>query len=481
MYLCSTIVCIYIDKNIILLNSLTMGSIGCYLYFKKICIYIKLSHIYVNKYISFIILLLISVGIETRAQSGFSNAHGDMAPISYALGQTFYKQFSQQLTISEGIEQAYLVRDTIVDDGCEYTPYDNFNFQYGDTLTTGLYTKQNYSHQATYNYDSVSILLLTIHPQHLTTDTILVHENELGENEPGENRDTLTSQFGCDSVIAKMIYVVYCPEDIDDTAAYGVENVPLVLRQPAVLPVPTPLQILSDAPLSVEVGTSRPVVWQIISNSDTLQCTQNVAVHFPPCGGDFTVLDGDSNAYETVRVGADCWTRQNIYTTLYSNGDTVDNPVLYPYPRLDTAHNLQIFGLLYDWYAAVNLPKNSIENPIVNADGEVQGVCPTGWHLPSLTELETLASWSASDLKLEGEFWIGDSPENGSGFSAAPSGIYDADEETPKFLRASAHFWSANSATQESAYQMVISAMCENHLYCEHQKQDGCSVRCVKD
>lgn len=458
-----------------------MGSICCHHHFKNICINIKSTLIYVNKYISISILLLMSISIETRAQSGFSNAHGEMAEVSYTLGQPFYKQYSQQLTINEGVEQAYLVRDTIIDDGCEYTPYDNFNFQYGDTLTTGFYTKQNYSHQATYNYDSVSILLLTIHPQYLTTDTILVHENELGDNEPGEKRDTLTTQFGCDSVIAKMIYVIFCPEDIEDTAAYGVENVPLVLRQPAVLPVPTPLQISSDAPLSVEVGTSRQVVWQIISNSDTLQCTQNVAVHFPPCGGDFTVLDGDSNAYETVRVGADCWIRQNIYTSLYSNGDSVDNPVLYPYPGLDTAHNLQIFGLLYDWYAAVNLPKNSTDNPIVNADGEVQGVCPTGWHLPSLTELEALAVWSASDLKLRGQYWIGDPPENGSGYSAAPSGIYEADEETPKFLRASAHFWSANPASTGNAYKMVISAMCENLLYCEDQKQDGCSVRCVKD
>lgn len=458
-----------------------MGSLRCYHHLKKICIYIKLALIDVNKYISFIILLLILISVETQAQSGFASAHGEMASVSYSLGQTFYKQYSQQLAINEGIEQAYLVRETIVDDGCEYTPYNNFNFQYGDTLTSGTYTKQNYSHQATYNYDSVSILLLTVHPQHFTTDTILVHENELGENEPGENRDTLTSQFGCDSVISKMTYVVFCPEDIEDTAAYGVENVPLALRQPSVLPVPTPLRIMSDAPPSVEVGTSRPVVWQIISNSDTLQCTQNIAVHFPPCGGDFTVFDGDSNAYETVRVGADCWIRQNIYTTLYSNGDTVDTPVLYPYPGLDTTRNLQIFGLLYDWYAAVNLPKNSTENPIVNADGEVQGVCPTGWHLPSLTELERLATWSASDLKLEGEYWIGDPPGNGSGFSAAPSGIYEADEETPKFLRASAHFWSANPASTGNAYKMVISAMCENLLYCDHQKQDGCSVRCVKD
>ena len=266
-----------------------MGSLRCYHHLKKICIYIKLAFIDVNKYISFIILLLILISVETRAQSGFASAHGKMASVSYSLGQTFYKQYSQQLAINEGIEQAYLVRETIVDDGCEYTPYNNFNFQYGDTLTSGLHTKQNYSHQATYHYDSVSILLPTIHPQHLTTDTIGVHENEFGENEHGENRDMLTTQFDCDSVIAKMIYMVFCPEDIRDTAAYGVENVPHVLRQSTVLPVPTPLQILSGAPSRVEVGTSRPVAWQIISNSDTLPRKQNVAVHFPPFGGDSSV------------------------------------------------------------------------------------------------------------------------------------------------------------------------------------------------
>jgi len=99
------------------------------------------------------------------------------------------------------------------------------------------------------------------------------------------------------------------------------------------------------------------------------------------CTGNPSVTDIDGNVYNTVLVGEQCWLRENLKTTHYKNG----TPINYPGTnnaawQSDTVgayawfnNNIawkEIYGSLYNWFAAVN----------------PNGLCPEGWHLPTNDE-----------------------------------------------------------------------------------------------
>jgi uncharacterized protein (TIGR02145 family) len=93
------------------------------------------------------------------------------------------------------------------------------------------------------------------------------------------------------------------------------------------------------------------------------------------------VTDIEGNVYNTVQVGEQCWLRENLKTTHYKNG----TPINYPGTnnaawQSDTTGAYawynneilwkEIYGALYNWFAAVNL----------------NGLCPEGWHVPTHDE-----------------------------------------------------------------------------------------------
>lgn len=414
-------------------------------------------------------------------QSGWAALHGSCAAISYTGGQIFYRQFKQGLALSEGVEQAYLLADTIIDDGCAFQPYDNFGIQYGDTLDAGEYELRQYFHNANLNYDRILLHHLTVHPQTMTTDTMLVFTDELENFTVGLRHDTLTSETGCDSIVELMVCAVECANDYTDTAAYGVENVSVHLSSPQILPADVPVQIVHNAPDNFTVGASCRVTWLMVVGHDTLRCEQDVAVHFPPCGGDFVAVDGDGNVYTTTRIGADCWMKENLKATHYANG--VD-PIavaesftsgLYT----DTADNVANYGRLYSWYSAMNVPEDSSILPVSGPEGFIQGICPAGWHIPSLDEIGHLATLPVASLRKEGGYWFGPA-NNLSGYSAVPGGKMSSTYHTGEHFQTIAHFWSAE-ANPYSATAASIHTFCDDFTLDHFSKADACSIRCLKD
>lgn len=79
--------------------------------------------------------------------------------------------------------------------------------------------------------------------------------------------------------------------------------------------------------------------------------------------GDNIVDSRDSKTYQTIRIGTQCWLRQNMN---YETGTSA----CYN----DNTDNCATYGRLYNYSTA-------------------SGVCPSGWHLPSLTEWCTLAQY----------------------------------------------------------------------------------------
>jgi uncharacterized protein (TIGR02145 family) len=148
--------------------------------------------------------------------------------------------------------------------------------------------------------------------------------------------------------------------------------------------------------------------------------------------GTFTDLR-DGKKYKTVKIGEQVWMAENLSYLPSVIGPSISSDTTayyYVYGYADTVVadakatvNYTTYGVLYNWTAAMN---GSASNSSI-----VQGVCPTGWHLPSDTEWKELtvylgeASVAGGKLKeTDTTHWI--SPNAGAtnetGFAALPGG-----------------------------------------------------------
>ncbi len=220
-----------------------------------------------------------------------------------------------------------------------------------------------------------------------------------------------------------------------------------------------------------------------------------------PCPGAATVTDIDNNTYNTVQIGNQCWMKENLRTTRYSNGTSIalgsstSTTTAYRYYPNDDQSNVSTYGYLYNWKAVMGNSSSSSANP-----SGVQGICPTGWHVPSDAEwtqltdyvsgqsqyvcgvsnshiakaLASTTGWQSSSQICA----VGNNPNanNATGFSVLPSeggGYGDY-----------AYFWSATEVGSFSAYCMVLAYDMPD-VYrggdLEIYKYLGFSVRCLRD
>ena len=233
--------------------------------------------------------------------------------------------------------------------------------------------------------------------------------------------------------------------------------------------------------------------------------TTTPVVHGQPCPGVPTVTDIDGNIYNTVQIGQQCWMRENMRTTHYADGTAIPaggsnysytEPYYYDY----STHSLPLAqrGYLYNWPAAMHGASSSSANP-----SGVQGVCPTGWHLPSDAEWTQLTDYVSSQPEytcggnpgsiakaLASETgWntnsytcaVGNDPSanNASGFSVVPAGTWfygfnDAGD--------GACFWSSTEGgTGYAWYRYLNYSYASVIRYSDGYRFNGYSVRCLRD
>lgn len=94
------------------------------------------------------------------------------------------------------------------------------------------------------------------------------------------------------------------------------------------------------------------------------------------CGNSFTVTDYDGNTCNTVRLGNQCWMKENLRSTHYSDGTaiayggtTTSTTEAYYY----APNGSFTYGYLYNWKAVMRNSSSSQANP-----SGVQGICPIG-------------------------------------------------------------------------------------------------------
>ena len=242
------------------------------------------------------------------------------------------------------------------------------------------------------------------------------------------------------------------------------------------------------------------------------------------CGGSYKVTDYDGNQYNTVLIGEQCWMAENLKTTKFANGSSISYGIYsdawdVQYPRIsetvsyryypnNSSGNVSTYGYLYNWPAVMHGASSSSTNP-----SNVQGICPTGWHLPSEAEWTQLTSYlkTQSQHQCGGSTtnigkslastsgWnsstntcaVGNTPanNNSTGFGAKPAGYFDPTgyvdnvSECVKYFKSYAVYWSASSGSGSylSCFVIATSNTGANVVKSYYRKNFGASVRCVKD
>ena len=193
----------------------------------------------------------------------------------------------------------------------------------------------------------------------------------------------------------------------------------------------------------------------------------------------------DGQTYKTVTIGTQTWMAQNLnYETAHS------------YCYSNTPSNCTKYGRLYTWAAAMDSAGTWSSNgkgcgygKTCSPNYPVRGVCPTGWHLPTQTEWNTLftaaGGQSTAGTKLKSTTGWNSSGNSVSGtdaysFSALPAG--GRDYGTDYYGEGDgAYFWSSTEDDSYDAYGKALYYNDDSAYLYYGSKDFGFSVRCVKD
>lgn len=212
----------------------------------------------------------------------------------------------------------------------------------------------------------------------------------------------------------------------------------------------------------------------------------------------YIVTDNDHNLYHVIKIGTQMWLQENLRTAHYANGDEI------PYvPESIAWQNLgyneapgfcyynndftisQIYGALYNWYAATD------------SRGFI-----SGFHLPSAEEYKTLETFLGGEFlcaaKLDdasGRYWKEEITyysngqwtynvprTNSSGFTALPSGTRNASfyyGEGSFFGRLGTNCYLITSSV-DNIVGPVIFETSGGGPYGMY-RSSGCSIRLIKD
>jgi len=192
----------------------------------------------------------------------------------------------------------------------------------------------------------------------------------------------------------------------------------------------------------------------------------------------------DGQKYKTVKIGEQTWMAQNLnYETSAS------------YCYGDKASNCTKYGRLYTWAAAMDSSGTWSANGkgcgyirTCSPTYPVRGVCPSGWHLPSRAEWETLftavgGQSTAGKVLKSTTGWTtysGITNEDAFAFSALPAG-YRRGRGGDRYESGYAYFWSSTEDGKFSAFNMDLDYDFDGALLNYDDKDLGFSVRCLKD
>lgn len=212
------------------------------------------------------------------------------------------------------------------------------------------------------------------------------------------------------------------------------------------------------------------------------------------CGGDSTITY-NGYTYNLVEINNQCWFQDNLRTEFLNDGTPIPNitdnlewnnattPGYCKFSNVDAYGNT--YGYLYNYYATVN-----------------NNLCPVGWHVPTDCEFMFLensigmgntqqqnSGWRGTNegnLIKSTNLWFANPGTDNYSFTALPGGyrLYSANAAQSGTFNSRlryAFFWTASSATSETAYIRGLFYSYNTILRQANNKATGASVRCIRD
>ena len=216
----------------------------------------------------------------------------------------------------------------------------------------------------------------------------------------------------------------------------------------------------------------------------------------------------DGQTYKTVVIGAQTWMAQNLnYSGDNGSGvRTYTKGWCYGVGGTDTTQHQDSssctkgYGRFYNWTDAMNISPiyqtKAATGVVISATVNNRGICPSGWHMPSQADWDSLAAFIRIDKSVtdgnEGMYikavinpdptdW--DSTYNAQdpyGFSALPAGFRNGNRDCSNLVY-DACFWTTteNDASIANIRRLYNnSALLDWNIY---SKTLGFSARCLRN
>lgn len=249
---------------------------------------------------------------------------------------------------------------------------------------------------------------------------------------------------------------------------------------------PTNPAPFGDIGNGVAIGTGKQITWTLSSGNPDVIVMINAndgQVGGANCG----TVDYGGKTYNTIMIGDQCWLKENlnIGSRIDVALDQTNNGILEKYCLFDDGNNCNTYGGLYQWAEAVQYLNGATNTTIPNPtfSGNVRGICPSGWHIPTYAELiklQTIVNIDGNSMISVGQGIDGGAGTNTSGFSALMSGCRIGWGGSG-YLGHSEFFWCSTVGNATGAtYMRLIFDTVTPHLE-GGSKIDGYSVRCIKD
>jgi uncharacterized protein (TIGR02145 family) len=195
---------------------------------------------------------------------------------------------------------------------------------------------------------------------------------------------------------------------------------------------------------------------------------------FADCGD---LVSHEGYDYSTVQIGDQCWFSENCrYLPEVSDPsiDSTTEPHYYVYGYTGTdvtaaqaTANYATYGVLYNWPAVMT-----------------EGICPSGWHIPSDGEFTELTDFLGGESVAGGKMksssgWNdGGNGSNSSGFTGLPGGY----RYSGGFNSGGYHgvWWSASESGSYS-WTRLLYYFNDNVYRSNYLRYYGISARCVRD
>ncbi|MFC2120126.1 FISUMP domain-containing protein [Bacteroidota bacterium] len=182
----------------------------------------------------------------------------------------------------------------------------------------------------------------------------------------------------------------------------------------------------------------------------------------------------DKQIYRIVKIGDQWWFAENlnIGINIDTNKIQMDNGIIEKYCHTNIPANCKKSGAVYLWGEMINYTRYTAIQKLQPTDIIVKGICPDGWHIPSLNEWQTMLEYLPRDTDqiLEGGLY-------GIDFTRNSWELFSRSENAPKWTYRNSSFWSSSMINN---FHYSVEPVIEGYWWANYGN-NAMAVRCIKD